>query len=78
MGRLVSVQFRGEAVDVEVDSDSGYEYDTGAHDIEWHFYGMTPEQHDALNITDDEEQAIFEQLVAVSGDDDYYDPSEWR
>ena len=73
------VIFRGEEVDVEVDVDGGYEPDTGAHVIEWHFYGLTPEQNDALNITEDEELSVYEQLVVKSGDDDdYYDPAEWR
>lgn len=58
-----SVEFRGEVVDVQIDHDSGYEHDTGSHVIEWHFVGMTPEQQDALNITQDEEDAIFQSLA---------------
>lgn len=69
MGRLVSVAFRGDDRDVEIDHNGGYEPDTDAHVIEWHFYGLTPEEHDALQITDDEEQAIYEELAVNSGDD---------
>lgn len=65
---MPSVKFRGEDVDVEIDFDGGYEFDTNAHVIGWHFAGMTPEQHDALNVTDDEEQSIYEQLVEHSRD----------
>jgi len=72
MGRLVSVTFRGEEQDVEIDHDGGYEPDTGSHEIEWHFYGLTPEQHDALKITAEEEQAIHEQLAQI-GDDVFPD-----
>lgn len=70
MGKLVSVTFRGEEVDVGIDHDGGYESDTNCHVIEWHFYGKTPEEHDALNITDAEEQAIYEALVERSWQDD--------
>ena len=58
------VQFRGEERYVIIDLDGGYEPDTNAHDIEWHFDGLTPEQHDALNITDEEDNAIYQELVA--------------
>lgn len=63
---LVSVQFRGEERDVEIDHDHGFEPDTNAHEIEWHFYGLTPEQHAALEMTTEEEEAIFLQLQGVS------------
>lgn len=53
-----------------VDFDGGYEPDTNAHVIEWHFEGITPEQLAALALTDDEEQAIFEQLAAQSWRDE--------
>lgn len=68
MGRLVSVTFRGEELDVEIEHDGGYESDTNAHVIEWHFYRMTAEHHEALKITETEEQAIYEQLVEASRD----------
>jgi hypothetical protein len=69
MPRSTEVQFRGHIRTVIVDFDGGYEPDTNAHVIEWHFEDMTPEQHDALALTDDEEQAIYEQLCQESGED---------
>lgn len=65
---LVSVEFRGEMVDVEIDHDGGYEPDTNAHEIDWHFYGMTPEQDAALEITDAEYDSIYDQLCKWSYD----------
>lgn len=65
MGRLVSVKFRGEDRDVEIDHDGGYEADTNAHVIEWHFRGLSLDDHGALGITHDEEQAVYDQLVAL-------------
>jgi hypothetical protein len=59
---LKTVQFRGEEVDIEVTHDGGYEDDTNAHVIEWHFYGLTSKENDDLKITDEEEQNIYEQL----------------
>lgn len=69
MSRTTEVQFRGELMSVVVDFDGGYEPDTNAHVIEWRFEGATPEQHDALALTDDEEQAIYEQLCRESGEE---------
>jgi hypothetical protein len=60
---MLTVQFRGEDHDVEIDHDGGYEPDTNAHVIEWHFCGLTPAEHNALQLTDDEEQSVYEQLV---------------
>ncbi len=68
-----TVDFRGERVGVIVDHDGGYEPDTNAHDIEWHFDGVSPEEHDALKLTDEEESAIYIYLTSVSGEPDYFD-----
>lgn len=68
MARLVSVKFRGEDFDVEVHHDGGYESDTHAHVIDWSFYGLDAAAHDALNLTDDEEQSISDQLREWSWD----------
>lgn len=68
MGRLVGVNFRGEERDVEIDHDHGYEADTNVHEIEWHFVGLSPDEHNALNMTDAEEQAIYDKLAEVSRD----------
>lgn len=73
MGRLRSVKFRGEDHDVEVTHDGGYEYDTNCHVIEWQFCGLTPAEYDALKITDEEEQSIYEQLAEVSAEPDESD-----
>ena len=59
---MTSVLFRGESWDVEIDSDGGYEPDTNAHDIQWHFADLDSDAYDALNMTADEEQSIYEQL----------------
>lgn len=68
MSRLIGIKFRGEDQDVVVVRDSGYEPDTGAHEIEWHFYGMTPEQHNALEMTAEEEINVCEQLAEILSD----------
>src|ERR1044071_1047051 len=38
------------------------DYETNALDVEWHFEGLTPEQHDELGVTDVEEDAIVEAI----------------
>ena len=58
-----TITFRGDDWDVEIDHDGGYEPDTNVHVIEWHFFGLTAEEHDALQLTDEEEQNICSQLV---------------
>lgn len=71
MMRFVVIQFRGEDMDVTIDHDGGWETDTNAHEIEWHFTGLTAEQHDALNITDEENDAIYCELCQL--DPEYFD-----
>lgn len=66
MGRLISVKFRGEERDVVVDHDTGYDHSTNTHDIDWHFVGVGPDAHEALKITDEEEQSIFDQLLEAT------------
>jgi hypothetical protein len=41
-----------------------YDYDpeTNALDVEWHFEGMTPEEHEALAVTEAEEDDLIEQI----------------
>lgn len=69
MSRWVAVQFRGEDMDVVVDSDTGYDHETNSREIEWHFFNVTPEQHEALAVTDDEEIEIYNAICqAVDGD----------
>ncbi|HVK82358.1 MAG TPA: hypothetical protein VM915_17295 [Verrucomicrobiae bacterium] len=72
MMQTATITFRGEEREVEY-KDYGYESDTNAQVIEWKFADLTPEQHDALKITEAEEQAIFETLsqnsYETAGDD---------
>lgn len=68
--RYTTVEFRGERCEVVIDKDHGYESDTNAHEIEWHFDGVSPEEHEALQLTDLEEDSIYYQLTLDrSGDD---------
>lgn len=71
--RIVGVKFRGEDIDIQIDHDGGYEHDTGAHEVEWHFYGMSGEQQDDLAMTSEEEQAIYNQIYEVLADGDCED-----
>ena len=70
MTHQISVTFRGEERDVTNDQDHGYEPDTNAQEIEWHFTGLSPEDHGALVITTAEEQAIFEACVEAGWEAD--------
>lgn len=68
--RTITVQFRGEAVNAVIDSDSGYDPETNTRELDWHFElnfrALTPDEHDALKLTDAEEQAIYEQLCLAN------------
>lgn len=64
------MRFRGAEWTVVIDFDGGYESDTNAHVIEWHFEDTTPEEHNALALTDIEEQEIYDQLCRGSGEGD--------
>lgn len=68
MSRLVSMTFRGEEIDVETNNAV----------TEWHFYGMTAEQYNALNVTGEEEDAIQVRLMEVMHDDAMYSYDEDR
>ena len=68
-----SVKFRGDEMDVRIVHDGGYEHDTGAHEVEWEFCGITPAEIEALNITEDEYQEIEDQVYEVLNDPYYYD-----
>lgn len=59
--RKFEYEFRGEERTIVIDQ---YEkdYDTNALDVSWHFDGVTPEQHDVLNITDAEEDKIIDAI----------------
>ena len=63
MSYRTQVEFRGEMRDVLVTRDGGYEPDTDSHAIDWEFDGLAASDHDALQITPEEHQAIFEALT---------------
>ncbi len=63
---MAAVEIRGEDFDVEIDHDGGYEPDTNAHQIDWHFVDMTSDEREAMALTDDEEQNIEEQIGEIA------------
>ena len=65
---MCTIEVRGVEHDAMIDVDGGYEPDTNAHEIEWHFEDLTPAEYDALELTEDEEQGIHEQLIAALGE----------
>lgn len=68
--RTVTVKLRGEDREVVIDFDGGYEPDTNAHVIEWHLAGDSDGlEQIALGLTEDEEDAIYQQLCLISGED---------
>lgn len=64
-----SVDFRGETRDVEY-RDYGYEPDTNNHTIEWHFVDRDLKE---VELTPQEEEDIYIQLVKRSGQDSWPD-----
>lgn len=64
----VTVNFRG--VDREITVDAVYdEPDVGYFGIDWHFDGLSLDDHIALKITDEEERRIEESLYdAIQND----------
>lgn len=74
MSRSFFTTFRGEEeVEIVIDHDGGYEHDTGAHVIEWHF---ADDKFKDVEPTDAEEQEIYEACADYgrdSGDDYEYD-----
>lgn len=61
MTMVTTVKFRGEDVDVVID-EYEVEYDTNCCIVEWHFADVLPVDHDALNVTDAEEDEIIEAI----------------
>lgn len=55
----IGIMFRGEERTVVIDKDTGYDAETNSREIEWHFDGVSPEQHDALALSDEEEERIY-------------------
>ena len=67
MARLWSIKFRGDEWEAVVDGKIGSEGPT-----DWHFYGLDPAAHDALKITDAEDDSIIQQLREAWLDDAMY------
>ena len=63
--RIVSLPFRDEQVTVIIDHDGGYEPDTNAHEIDWHF------EEEPENVTDQEYDDIHTLLLGL--EPDYFD-----
>jgi hypothetical protein len=61
---MTSVDFRGIPRDVEY-RDYGYEPDTGAHTIDWHF---VEEEMQGVELTAEEEESIYMQLAEIGPD----------
>lgn len=61
---ITSINFRGESRDVEY-RDHGYEMDTGAHEIEWHF---VDEEMKGVELTQEEMESVFMQLADIGPD----------
>lgn len=66
---ITSILFRDEKHDIEITHNGGYEPDTNAHDISWEW---VEDEMNKLNLTANEEQLIYEQLVAIT-EGDYAD-----
>ena len=66
--RDVFVTFRGEP-DVLVDYSADASGPGTGISIEWMFHGKSPEEHDAINVTDDEEEAIIQACIDAYNDD---------
>lgn len=57
---LTSVTIRGQEFDVEY-RDHGWEPDTNAHDIDWHFVDADAPK----DLTAEEEEAVYLQLAQI-------------
>ena len=66
-----TIMWRNEERDVTY-RDHGYEWDTGAHEIEWEFDDRSMNDPDLFEITEDEQDWILEQLHEIAADE--YDP----
>lgn len=67
MSMSITINFRGMLTDIVVTS---YEVDeeTNACEVEWRFEGLTPDEHDDLHVSDEEEDAIIESICKVMAD----------
>jgi len=60
---MFGVTLRNREYDIEVTSDGGYEPDTGAWEIEWHFVDKPP-----FELTDDEDELVGIQIYETLND----------
>lgn len=65
----IEIPFRGEERDVVVDRVDD-DPETNSFSAEWHFDGLSPEDHDALGVTDNEEEAILNFIAAACWESD--------
>lgn len=65
----VDVTFRGDPHEVVVDLYAD-DPETNGCEIEWHFDGVTPDEYEALAVTDAEEQAIVDEIHRAAWDRD--------
>lgn len=70
----IAVNVRGHDFEVEIDRDYGYDYDTGSHDVDWHFVDMSRMMQSTL--TDEEENAVMQCIYEVLSDPHYHDDDD--
>lgn len=63
----LTVQIRSKTYLVSIDRDYGYEWDTGAHDVDWHLMDENEEPVDIV-LTDQEESLIMDQIYLYLAD----------
>jgi len=73
MSRTATIMFRNQEVDLEY-IDHGYEPDTNAHEIEW---WLVEKDKTLLDMTDEEQQAIDEQVFEIA-QDYHYTRDDWE
>lgn len=63
MREFIGVTVRGVELTVAI-RDHGYEYDTGAHEIDWEF----TDDDAPDDLTDEEEAAVMDQIYQFAND----------
>lgn len=63
-----TVKFRGEEREVEFTATD--EPDVNAFTVEWHFVGLDSDGHAALDLSEEEDQAIFDACAEAYLDHD--------
>jgi len=54
------IKFEGDEVEIVIDRDHGYEPDTNAHEIDWHF---VKEHLNRIWLTEEQHQSIYTQII---------------